>query len=93
MISYIGIFAVSYVTVQVVTFTECDPFSHYWLVFPQDPGVCCQAQLQLIVLGMSPFGNSRQFYAKCLRRAEYHYRSDADRLADSDTSYGQAIYH
>jgi hypothetical protein len=71
MIAYIGIFAATYVTVQIVTFTECDPFNHYWIVFP-DPGMpfslpffscpfhpltnsgtCCQAQLQLIVLGMS----------------------------------------
>lgn len=71
MISYIGIFAATYVTVQIVTFTECDPFKHYWIVLP-DPGrpfslifpscpfhpltnsgTCCQAQLQLIVLGMS----------------------------------------
>jgi hypothetical protein len=61
MISYVGIFAATYITVQIVTFTECDPFSNYWLVFPGDPGVCCQAQLQLIVLGMSPLGISRQF--------------------------------
>lgn len=71
MIAYIGIFAATYVTVQIVTFTECDPFNHYWIVLP-DPGMpfclslfvpispsnrtsgtCCQAQLQLIVLGMS----------------------------------------
>ncbi|GFF28960.1 hypothetical protein IFM61606_10264, partial [Aspergillus udagawae] len=51
MISYIGIFAATYVTVQIVTFTECDPFNHYWIVLP-DPGTCCQAQLQLIVLGV-----------------------------------------
>ncbi|KAJ6043411.1 uncharacterized protein N7446_001610 [Penicillium canescens] len=51
MISYIGIFAATYVTVQIVTFTECDPFNHYWIVLP-DPGICCQAQLQLIVLGV-----------------------------------------
>ncbi|OKO98435.1 hypothetical protein PENSUB_9111 [Penicillium subrubescens] len=51
MIAYIGIFAATYVTVQIVTFTECDPFNHYWIVFP-DPGTCCQAQLQLIVLGV-----------------------------------------
>lgn len=83
MISYIGVFAATYVTVQIVTFTECDPFDHYWTVLP-DPGIfypfartflpiefscslnnllltrttgiCCQAQLQLIVLGMSPSG-------------------------------------
>ncbi|KAJ5439086.1 uncharacterized protein N7458_010084 [Penicillium daleae] len=51
MISYIGIFAATYVAVQIVTFTECDPFNHYWIVLP-DPGTCCQAQLQLIVLGV-----------------------------------------
>ncbi|KAJ5280480.1 hypothetical protein N7478_005852 [Penicillium angulare] len=51
MISYIGIFAATYATVQIVTFTECDPFNHYWMVLP-DPGTCCQAQLQLIVLGV-----------------------------------------
>lgn len=66
MISYFGIFAVTYIIVQTVTFTECDPFNHYWIVLP-DPGItfplffvldlltnaglCCQAQLQLIVLG------------------------------------------
>jgi hypothetical protein len=38
MISYIGIFAATYVTVQIVTFTECDPFKHYWIVLP-DPGM------------------------------------------------------
>lgn len=38
MISYIGIFAATYVTVQIVTFTECDPFNHYWIVLP-DPGM------------------------------------------------------
>ncbi|CAI7653691.1 unnamed protein product [Penicillium viridicatum] len=51
MISYIGIFAATYVIVQIVTFTECDPFNHYWIVIP-DPGKCSQAQLQLIVLGV-----------------------------------------
>jgi hypothetical protein len=38
MIAYIGIFAATYVTVQIVTFTECDPFNHYWQVLP-DPGM------------------------------------------------------
>ncbi|KAJ5085098.1 hypothetical protein N7532_009869 [Penicillium argentinense] len=76
MITYIAIFAATYVTVQIVTFTECDPFNHYWMVlpdpgiyFPRDArarfvvlielinpltivGICCQAQLQLIVLGV-----------------------------------------
>ncbi|CAG8040586.1 unnamed protein product [Penicillium salamii] len=51
MISYTGIFAATYAVVQIVTFTECDPFNHYWIVLP-DPGICCQAQLQLIVLGV-----------------------------------------
>ncbi|OQE14360.1 hypothetical protein PENSTE_c036G07533 [Penicillium steckii] len=51
MITYIAVFAATYVTVQIVTFTECDPFNHYWMVLP-DPGTCCQAQLQLIVLGV-----------------------------------------
>ncbi|CAP91563.1 Pc13g04940 [Penicillium rubens Wisconsin 54-1255] len=51
MISYIGIFAATYIIVQIVTFTECDPFSHYWMVLP-DPGICCRAQLQLIVVSM-----------------------------------------
>ncbi|KAJ5351114.1 hypothetical protein N7452_000088 [Penicillium brevicompactum] len=49
--SYVGVFAATYVAVQTVTFTECDPFNHYWLVLP-DPGICCQAQLQLIVVGV-----------------------------------------
>ncbi|GIJ90360.1 hypothetical protein Asppvi_009314 [Aspergillus pseudoviridinutans] len=51
VISYISIFLATYVIVQIVTFTECDPFNHYWIVLP-DPGTCCQAQLQLIVLGV-----------------------------------------
>jgi len=38
MIVYIGIFAATYITVQIVTFTECDPFNHYWIVLP-DPGI------------------------------------------------------
>ena len=38
MISYTSIFAATYVAVQVVTFTECDPFNHYWIVLP-DPGM------------------------------------------------------
>jgi hypothetical protein len=38
MIAYIGIFAATYATVQIVTFTECDPFNHYWIVLP-DPGI------------------------------------------------------
>ncbi|KAJ1714383.1 hypothetical protein F9C07_2231600 [Aspergillus flavus] len=49
--TYVFIFAATYVTVQIVTFTECDPFDHYWIVLP-DPGLCSQAQLQLIVLGV-----------------------------------------
>ncbi|KAF7585934.1 hypothetical protein BBP40_009854 [Aspergillus hancockii] len=49
--SYLVIFVATYVTVQIVTFTECNPFNHYWRVLP-DPGTCSQAQLQLIVLGV-----------------------------------------
>ncbi|KAF5858356.1 hypothetical protein ETB97_004477 [Aspergillus alliaceus] len=49
--SYLFVFAATYVAVQIVTFTECDPFNHYWRVLP-DPGICSQAQLQLIVLGV-----------------------------------------
>ncbi len=37
MISYISVYATTYVTVQIVTFTECDPFNHYWIMLP-DPG-------------------------------------------------------
>ncbi|KAB8231006.1 hypothetical protein BDV23DRAFT_190905 [Aspergillus alliaceus] len=36
--SYLFVFAATYVAVQIVTFTECDPFNHYWRVLP-DPGV------------------------------------------------------
>lgn len=36
--TYIAVFAATYVTVQIVTFTECDPFNHYWIVLP-DPGI------------------------------------------------------
>jgi hypothetical protein len=35
--AYGGVFAATYVTVQTVTFTECQPFDHYWMVVP-DPG-------------------------------------------------------
>ncbi|KAA8644967.1 hypothetical protein EYZ11_004499 [Aspergillus tanneri] len=51
LLVYMGLFAATYVTVQVVTFTECDPFNHYWQVLP-DPGTCSRAQLQLIVVGV-----------------------------------------
>lgn len=50
MISFLVIFAASYVIVQVVTFSECRPLSLYWRVLP-DPGKCSQAQVQLITLG------------------------------------------
>ncbi|KAE8147586.1 hypothetical protein BDV25DRAFT_30307 [Aspergillus avenaceus] len=49
--SYLFIFLATYATVQIVTFTECNPFNHYWMVLP-DPGECARAQLQLIVLGV-----------------------------------------
>lgn len=51
--SYLFVFAGSYVAVQVVTFTECNPFDHYWIVLP-DPGTCTEAQVQLITLGKLP---------------------------------------
>ncbi|KAI9815106.1 MAG: hypothetical protein M1827_002949 [Pycnora praestabilis] len=35
--SFWSVFAISYVVVQVVTFSECTPFDHYWIVLP-DPG-------------------------------------------------------
>lgn len=38
MTSYLFIFGATYITVQIVTFTECDPFDHYWTVLP-DPGI------------------------------------------------------
>ncbi|KAE8357774.1 hypothetical protein BDV27DRAFT_151045 [Aspergillus caelatus] len=48
--TYVLIFAATYVTVQIVTFTECDPFDHYWIVLP-DPGVLnIVTDLMLIVL-------------------------------------------
>ncbi|KAE8375384.1 hypothetical protein BDV26DRAFT_299799 [Aspergillus bertholletiae] len=48
--TYVSIFAATYVTVQIVTFTECDPFDHYWIVLP-DPGVLNIAtDLMLIIL-------------------------------------------
>jgi hypothetical protein len=50
MISFLVVFAASYVVVQVVTFTECRPLDLYWRVLP-DPGKCSQAQVQLITLG------------------------------------------
>ncbi|KAH8689480.1 hypothetical protein BGW36DRAFT_308633 [Talaromyces proteolyticus] len=49
--AYGVVFAATYVVVQTVTFTECHPFDRYWIVLP-DPGPCCRAQVQLIVLGV-----------------------------------------
>ncbi|KAK7415749.1 hypothetical protein QQX98_005662 [Neonectria punicea] len=49
--SYLVVFAATYVTTQVVTFTECKPFHLYWQVVP-DPGDCAKAQTQLIVVGV-----------------------------------------
>ncbi|KAF4308230.1 putative pth11-type gpcr protein [Botryosphaeria dothidea] len=49
--TFLVVFGGSYVAVQVVTFTECDPFHHYWQVIP-DPGKCSQAQVQLLTLGV-----------------------------------------
>ena len=50
MITFLVVFACSYVVVQVVTFSECRPLELYWRVLP-DPGKCSQAQVQLITLG------------------------------------------
>ncbi|KKY13594.1 putative pth11-type gpcr protein [Diplodia seriata] len=49
--SFFVIFAGTYIAVQVVTFTECTPFHLYWQVLP-DPGICSQAQTQLLTLGV-----------------------------------------
>jgi len=51
LVSYLFVFAGSYVAVQIVTFTECDPFYLYWTVSP-DPGTCAEAQVQLVTLGV-----------------------------------------
>ncbi|KAJ4258645.1 hypothetical protein NW757_003214 [Fusarium falciforme] len=51
MISFLVVFFVTYVAVQVTTFSECNPFHLYWQVVP-DPGSCAKAQLQLIVVGV-----------------------------------------
>lgn len=37
MISFLIVFFITYVTIQVVTFSECKPFHLYWQVVP-DPG-------------------------------------------------------
>ena len=50
MLIYLVIFTGSYIAIQIVTFTECDPFDHYWRVLP-DPGSCDKAQVQLITVG------------------------------------------
>lgn len=39
--TFLAIFGATYVAVQVVTFTECDPFHLYWQVLP-DPGLSSQ---------------------------------------------------
>lgn len=51
-LTYLIIFAVSYVGVQISNITECQPVSLYWQVVP-DPGSCAQAQVQLLVLGIA----------------------------------------
>ncbi|KFG77846.1 hypothetical protein MANI_017459 [Metarhizium anisopliae] len=48
---YLVVFCVSYVAVEVVTFTECRPFRLYWQVVP-DPGPCAKAPIQLLALGI-----------------------------------------
>lgn len=45
------IMGVSYVAVQISTFSECKPFHLYWQVVPS-PGGCEKAQIQLFLLGM-----------------------------------------
>ncbi|EPE33953.1 hypothetical protein GLAREA_06966 [Glarea lozoyensis ATCC 20868] len=47
---YWVILGVSYLVIQIVTFTDCHPLKLYWQVVP-DPGVCSQAVGQLITLG------------------------------------------
>lgn len=67
MISYTGIFAATYAVVQIVTFTECDPFNHYWIVLP-DPGEFFPLQVFLVIFvnktrhmlpGTAPIDRSR----------------------------------
>lgn len=38
MSAYLAFFFATYVVVQVITFTECNPFDHYWIILP-DPDV------------------------------------------------------
>ncbi|KAK0664090.1 hypothetical protein DIS24_g536 [Lasiodiplodia hormozganensis] len=49
--SFYVVFAGTYIAVQVVTFSECNPFHLYWQVLPY-PGTCSQAQTQLLTLGV-----------------------------------------
>lgn len=58
MISYIGIFAATYATVQIVTFTECDPFNHYWMVLP-DPGISSLFRFHFIFIFVEPANQCR----------------------------------
>lgn len=46
------VFLGTYVACQVTTFTECRPFRLYWQLLP-DPGPCAEAQLQLLVVGVT----------------------------------------
>lgn len=68
MRAYLAFFFATYVVVQVITFTECNPFDHYWQVLPAPgmyglycqvsdeanlfQGTCTEAQIQLITLGV-----------------------------------------
>ncbi|KAH7009778.1 hypothetical protein EDB80DRAFT_868307 [Ilyonectria destructans] len=51
IISFLVVFFIAYVVVNLVTFSGCKPFYLYCQVVP-DPGSCAKAQLQLIVVGV-----------------------------------------
>lgn len=48
---YLLVFFATYVTVQVLNVSECNPVYLYWQILP-DPGECAKAQVQLLVLGI-----------------------------------------
>lgn len=50
--SFSLVFLGTYVACQVTTFTECRPVRLYWQLLP-DPGPCAEAQLQLLVVGIT----------------------------------------
>lgn len=49
--AYLFVFFCTYVVVQVLNVSECNPIYLYWQVLP-DPGECAKAQVQLLVLGI-----------------------------------------